>query len=211
MSKIKLIDLTGKIIGDVDTPKSLLIDKPHNQAIFESVIAENASQRQGTHSTLTKGEVRGGGKKPYAQKHTGNARQGSVRNPHYVGGGVVFGPKPTRNYKLKVNNKVTKLALASAFSEKVKNASIYALDDKANVTKPNTKSISNLLKTLKINNKKILFIFNNDKTEKLVKSADNIDRACAKLVKQVSTKDVLHANFIIAQQSALAALAKVVA
>jgi large subunit ribosomal protein L4 len=211
MSKIKLIDLTGKTIGDVETPKSLLIEKPHKQAMFETVIAENASHRQGTHSTLTKGEVRGGGRKPYAQKHTGNARQGSIRNPHYVGGGVVFGPKPTRNYKVKVNDKVNKLALASAFSLKLKNDAIYVLDDKAQITKPSTKTIANLLKTLKLNNQKTLFIFNDEKTESLVRSADNVQRSCTKKARQVSPQDVMHANFVVVQQTALTTIAKVVA
>ncbi|MDR0739479.1 MAG: 50S ribosomal protein L4 [Mycoplasmataceae bacterium] len=211
MSKIKLVDLTGKTIGDVDIPTAFAMEKPHTQAVFESVISENASRRQGTHSTLTKGEVRGGGKKPYAQKHTGNARQGSIRNPHYVGGGVVFGPKPTRNYKLKVNNKVNKLALRSALSEKIKSIALFILDDKVTMNKPNTKSLSTFLKALQINDKKVLFIFNNEKTEKLIKSACNISRVNAKLAKQVSTKDILHANFIVAQQSAIAAIAKVVA
>jgi large subunit ribosomal protein L4 len=211
MAKIKLIDLNGKTIGDVETPKSLLLDKPHNQAMFESVVAENASHRQGTHSTLTKGEVRGGGRKPFAQKHTGNARQGSIRNPHYVGGGIVFGPKPTRNYKIKVNGKVAKLALASAFSLKLKNDAIYVLEDKANATKPNTKLMSTLLKNLKLEKQKMLFVFNNEKAETLIKSTNNLQRTCTKKAKQVSAQDVMHANFIIVQESALTAIAKVVA
>ncbi|MDR2369740.1 MAG: 50S ribosomal protein L4 [Mycoplasmataceae bacterium] len=211
MSKIKLIDLTGKIIGDVEVPPVLLVDQPHNQAMFESVIAENASHHQGTHATLTKGEVRGGGRKPFAQKHTGNARQGSIRNPHYVGGGVVFGPKPTRNYKVKVNHKVSKLALASAFSLKFKNDAVYLLDDQAQVDKPSTKLIFNLVKSLKLSNQKVLFVFNNEKAEKLIKSANNIDKTQAKKAKQVSAQDVMHAHFVIMQPTALTSIAKVVA
>jgi large subunit ribosomal protein L4 len=211
MLKIKLVDLTGKTIGDIKTPEVFIIKQPHNQAMFESVIAENASHRQGTHSTLTKGEVRGGGRKPYAQKHTGNARQGSIRNPHYVGGGVAFGPKPTRNYKIKVNSKVTKLALISAFNLKLNNDAIYALDDNAQIKKPSTKLIVGLLKNLKLTGQKILFIFNNEKAEGLIKSADNIVCTQTKKAKQVSPQDIMHANFVIAQQSALATIAKVVA
>jgi large subunit ribosomal protein L4 len=211
MAKLKLIDLTGKTIGDVDAPKDLIVEKPHNQAMCETVIAVNASHRPGTHSTLTKGEVRGGGRKPYAQKHTGNARQGSIRNPHYVGGGVAFGPKPTRNYLVKVNNKVTKLALASAFSLKLKKDAIYVLEDKAHITKPSTKTIANLLKALKLSNQKTLFIFNNEKAEGLIKSANNIKRSCTKKARQVSSQDILHASFVVVQETALAAIAKVVA
>ena len=102
--KVKLINLKGEVIKEVGFNKDLLVAKIAKQAIFDTVIAEQASKRQGTHSTLTKGEVRGGGRKPFMQKHTGNARQGSIRNPQWVGGGIVFGPKPNRNYNKKVNN-----------------------------------------------------------------------------------------------------------
>ena len=97
MSKtIDILDLIGNKTSEyvLSTSAFLLDNKISNQAIFDEILAQNAGQRQGTHSTLTKGEVRGGGKKPVPQKHTGNARQGSIRNPHYVGGGVSFGPKP---------------------------------------------------------------------------------------------------------------------
>jgi large subunit ribosomal protein L4 len=211
MSKIKKIDITGKDIGTIEANKNFIVDKPHSQAMFEAVIAENAGRRQGTHSTLTKGEVRGGGKKPYAQKHTGNARQGSIRNPHYVGGGVAFGPKPTRNYKVGVNKKVSKLAFASAISVKLHDSAVFVLEDNASTKKPNTKTISTLLKTLKLLNKKILFVFNNEKAEALIKSAQNINRAVVKKPTQVSPQDIMHANFVVVQESALDTLAKVVA
>jgi large subunit ribosomal protein L4 len=82
MLAIKIIDLNGKVVSETNFNREVLPTKPHHQAIFDAVITENAGRRQGTHSTLTKGEVRGGGKKPLPQKHTGNARQGSIRNPH---------------------------------------------------------------------------------------------------------------------------------
>ena len=106
MEKVKLLNLKGETVKQVELNENLLVDKIAKQAMFDAVIAENAGNRQGTHSTLTKGEVRGGGKKPFAQKRTGNARQGSIRNPQWVGGGVVFGPKPGRNYTKKVNAKI---------------------------------------------------------------------------------------------------------
>jgi large subunit ribosomal protein L4 len=211
MSKIKLIDLTGKSTGDVEVAKSLIVDHPSNQAIFDAVMIATSGPRQGTHSTLTKGEVRGGGKKPYAQKHTGNARQGSIRNPHYVGGGVAFGPKPNRNYLTKVNDRVSKLALASVFYSKIKTDAVSALVDATSVKKPNTKSIALLLKTLKLNGKKVLFVLNNEKMESLIKSAQNINRVIAKKANQTSIIDLMHANHIIIQEDALKYLAKVVA
>ncbi|MDR0985510.1 MAG: 50S ribosomal protein L4 [Mycoplasmataceae bacterium] len=209
MEKIKMIDLSGKTIGDMDVAKSFEVKKANSQVVFDAIIAENAGKRQGTHSTLTKGEVRGGGKKPFAQKHTGNARQGSIRNPHYVGGGVVFGPKPVRNYKKYINSKITKLALVNAINDKINKNAMYVLEDK-NMDKPSTKAIVSLLKQLKINGKKILFVLNNEKSENISKSCRNIFKVIAKKSNQVSTKDVVHANFVISQQTALNTLAKVV-
>jgi large subunit ribosomal protein L4 len=154
--------------------------------------------------------VRGGGRKPFAQKHTGNARQGSIRNPHYVGGGVVFGPKPNHNYAIGTNAKIVKLAVKSAFSLKLKTNAIYVLDDKANTNKPSTKVIANLLKSLKVLQQKTLFIFNNENAEKLIKSAKNIYRVVSKKAHQVSARDLMHANLLVIQASALKSLVKVV-
>jgi large subunit ribosomal protein L4 len=208
MSKIKLIDLEGKVINEIE---STILSMPavHEQAVFDAVMAEDAGRRQGTHSTLTKGEVRGGGKKPYAQKHTGNARQGSIRNPHYVGGGIVFGPKPNRNYRIKVNKQVTRLALISVLSNKAKDGLIFVLEDNKDFIKPNTKKIISLLKATKTNGKKVLLVLNDKETNNLIKSAQNIDRLVVKKAMQVSTKDALHANFIIMQKTAIDTLTKV--
>jgi large subunit ribosomal protein L4 len=179
MDKIKLLDLDAKVIEEFEINNSLITEQPHNQSMFDSVIAENASKRQGTHSTLTKGEVRGGGKKPYAQKHTGNARQGSIRNPHYVGGGVAFGPKPTRNYKVGINTKNARLAFKSAFTLKAKNDTMYGLIDEINIAKPSTKQIIKLLKATNVFDKKILFVVN-DNNDVLIKSVRNISKSQAK-------------------------------
>lgn len=206
MSKIKLVDLEGKISSEVELNKNLLV-KPHNQAMFDCVIAENAAERQGTHSTLTKGEVRGGGKKPLPQKHTGNARQGSIRNPHYVGGGIVFGPKPNRNYKNKVNSKISSLAIKSALSVKLDGDAIYGLIDEIKLTKPSTKKVLKMINNLKLNNKKILFITNDDQ-EKLISSVNNIAKACAKKWNTVSTKDILNAQIVILQKNAMEKMAE---
>ncbi len=146
MNKIQLFNLGGDVTGEVEINEKLIKAEPHQQAIFDVVLSERASRRQGTHSTLTKGEVRGGGRKPYQQKHTGRARQGSRRNPHYVGGGIVFGPKPTRNYNLKVNKKVVQLAFCSAFSHQLINKNVFGLIDDANPEKPSTKAMSLFVK-----------------------------------------------------------------
>lgn len=207
MEKVKLLNLKGETVKQVELNENLLVDKIAKQAMFDAVIAENAGNRQGTHSTLTKGEVRGGGKKPFAQKHTGNARQGSIRNPQWVGGGVVFGPKPGRNYTKKVNAKVSKLAFKSAITLKVKDASLCLLEDAAKLTKPSTKTIVEMLEKCDFANKKVLFVLN-DSTDNVTKSIRNIEKACVKSYNQVSTKDIMHANVVIIQESACEKLGK---
>ena len=207
MEKVKLLNLKGETVKQVELNENLLVDKIAKQAMFDAVIAENAGNRQGTHSTLTKGEVRGGGKKPFAQKHTGNARQGSIRNPQWVGGGVVFGPKPGRNYTKKVNAKVSKLAFKSAITLKVKDASLCLLEDAAKLTKPSTKTIVEMLEKCDFANKKVLFVLN-DSTDNVTKSIRNIGKACVKAYNQVSTKDIMHANVVIIQESACEKLGK---
>lgn len=194
MAKLNIIDLSNKSVGEVEVRKDIAEAKVAKQALFDEIIAEQAGKRQGTHSTLTKAEVRGGGKKPVPQKHTGNARQGSIRNPHWVGGGVVFGPKPNRNYTHKVNKKVAQLALISALSQRV-DKDIIVVDDAA-IKKAKTKDFATLLKTLKINDKRVLFAFC-DANKNAIKFTRNIKNAEAKLVNQVSAYDILKAKKII--------------
>lgn len=204
---VKLINLKGEVLKEVAFNKNLLVSKVAKQAIFDTVVAESAAKRQGTHSTLTKAEVRGGGKKPFMQKHTGNARQGSIRNPQWVGGGIVFGPKPTRNYKKKINDKVIHLAFKSVITEKVNANVIYLLDD-AKIAKPNTKTVANLLKKLEVYGKKVLFVLN-DKQESFVKSARNINKVVVKKFDQTSTTDVMNAKVLIIEAKACDGLGKV--
>ena len=204
---VKLINLKGEVLKEVAFNKNLLVSKVAKQAIFDTVVAESAAKRQGTHSTLTKAEVRGGGRKPFMQKHTGNARQGSIRNPQWVGGGIVFGPKPTRNYKKKVNDKVIHLAFKSVITEKVNANVVYLLDD-AKIAKPNTKTVANLLKKLEVYGKKVLFILN-VKQELFVKSARNINKVVVKKFDQTSTTDVMNAKVLIIEAKACDGLGKV--
>lgn len=193
MAKLNIIDLSNKSVGEIEISKEITDAKVAKQALFDEIIAEQAGKRQGTHSTLTKAEVRGGGRKPVPQKHTGNARQGSIRNPHYVGGGVVFGPKPNRNYTHKVNKKVAHLALISALSQRTKD--IFVVDDAA-VKKAKTKDFAKLMKALKINNHRVLFGFcHADKNA--IKFTRNINKAETKLINQISAYDILKAKKII--------------
>ena len=204
-NNVKLINLSGEVVKEVPFAENLLVKKVNKQAMFDTVIAEDASRRQGTASTLTKGEVRGGGKKPFMQKHTGNARQGSTRNPQWVGGGIAFGPKPNRNYIKKVNNKVIHLAFKSALTEKVHN-NMLALLNVTKMNKPSTKTISKMLKKLELANKKVLFVL--EQKDNLTKSIKNMPKAVAKLFNQVSTRDIMHANYVIIDEKAIEQLGK---
>lgn len=208
MEKIKLYDITGKSVKEIEfsLPNTT---KVYEQAMFDQVLAENAGKRQGTHSTLTKGEVRGGGKKPLQQKHSGNARQGSIRNPHWVGGGVVFGPKPNRNYKLAVNKQVSKKAFDSALLLKIQSNNIFIIDD-FKEAKPSTKKAVALFKALKINDQKNLFVAADSKNViNAIKTFSNIKKTVAKKVNQVSTRDILNAKNLVVELSAAKKLGKV--
>lgn len=209
MATIKLLDINGNAKGNISIDESLFEKKPHKQAIFDSVISENASTRQGTHSTLTKGEVRGGGKKPWRQKHTGKARTGTTRNPHWVGGGVVFGPKPNRNYMKKVNKKIYSLAYRSALKIKLNDENLFGLEDKANLNKPCTKEMVKFIKNAKLENKKILLVLNENDNIKL--SSNNIPKVTAKKWNQVSVKDLIHTNIVIVQEGSFAKIKEVYA
>lgn len=207
MSKLNLINIDGKSVKEISF--ELPIDKVYNQAMFDQVLAENAGNRQGTHSTLTKAEVRGGGKKPLQQKHSGNARQGSIRNPHWVGGGVVFGPKPNRNYKLGTNKQVSKKAFDSALLVKMNNKSLFVIEDQK-ISKPSTKIAIKLFKTLKIDGQKNLFVTSDAKESlNVIKSFANVNKTAAKKFNQVSVKDILNAKNVIVELSAIKKYGKV--
>lgn len=200
MAKINLLNINGSIIKTIDLDSQIFIETPNKQAIFDCIISENAAERQGTHSTLTKGEVRGGGKKPWRQKHTGRARTGSTRNPHWTGGGVVFGPKPNRNYTKKVNSKVVKLALKSALTLKLMNETIYGLEQNSKLEKPSTKHMVEFINNANMSNKKILFIIDNLENN-IQKSTNNIQKAETKLWNTVSVRDIVNANIIVVDES----------
>ena len=202
MEKVNLVDLSGNI-KKIDLKNTSLIEaKPSKQAIFDSILSENAGERQGTHSTKTKAEVRGGGRKPWRQKHTGKARQGSTRSPQWVGGGVVFGPKPNRNYDIKLNKKVRKLAVRSAITFKFKENQIYLMVNDIDMKSPSTNKIDTLLKKLEISNKKILFILNDEKNENFNLSCRNIQKVYSKKWNQVSTRDIANSHITICQENA---------
>lgn len=209
MATVKFFsDLDGNI-KNVELKNTNLIEKKVNkQAIFDSILVENASERQGTHSTLGKGEVRGGGRKPYRQKHTGRARQGSIRNPQWVGGGVAFGVTPEKNYKIKLNSKVSKLAFRSAITIKLNDNELGLLVNKVELNKPSTKKIATFIKKSDLKDKKVLIVLN-DQHDNFIKSCWNIPTINPKIWNQVSVKDIVNSDITIIQEDAFNKISEV--
>ena len=138
MTKVSVYNLAGKKVSDIELNQDVFGIEPHKQTMFEAIVMHQAGLRQGTHDTKTRGEVSGGGKKPWRQKGTGRARQGSTRSPQWVGGGTVFGPTP-RNYGKKMNRKAYQLALKSLLSSKVLEEKLIVIDS-AELEAPKTKT-----------------------------------------------------------------------
>ncbi len=211
MSSVKLFkDLQGNSSTVELKNKALIIDEISEQEMFMSVLTENSNSRQSTASTLTKAEVRGGGRKPYKQKHTGRARQGSIRNPHYVGGGRAFGPTPEINHKIKQNAKAHKLAFKSAITVKLNGNSLNLISDNLDLKQPSSKTINELLKKINLESKKVLFVLN-EKEDNFIKSCQNISKVTSKLWNQVSVKDLLNSDVAIIQEEAFNKITEVFA
>src|ERR1700727_2898649 len=201
--KAKKIDVktpAGKTEGSVDLPAELF-DAPANIAlIHQVVVAQEAAARQGTHSTKTRGEVRGGGKKPYRQKGTGRARQGSVRAPQFTGGGVVHGPKP-RDYSQRTPKKMIAAALRGALSDRARNGRIHAVTELVSGQAPSTKSAKAFLGTLTDRKHVLLIIGRSDETG--AKSVRNLPGVHILTPDQLNTYDVLRADDLVFSVEAL--------
>ena len=208
--EIKVFNIDGDSVQNFNVDPKIINDKVKNHDMFLAVVAEEAGRRQGTHSTLNKGEVRGGGKKPYRQKHTGNARQGSIRNPHYVGGGIVFGPKPNRNYKIAINRLVHRSALKSVYTQRLNEDKIAGLVADFEFKDISTKKIQEMLNKINENAKRILVILSEEtKNINFLLSARNIHNLTAKIWDKVSVRDLLNNDQILIQIDAFDKIAGV--
>ncbi|MDL2276905.1 50S ribosomal protein L4, partial [Breznakia sp. OttesenSCG-928-G09] len=143
MAKVSVINQEGKKVKDITLKADIFGIEPNQQVIFDAIVMQQASKRQGTHDVKNRTEVRGGGRKPYRQKGSGRARQGSIRSPQWRGGGIVFGPTP-RSYKYSLNKKVRKLALKSVLSEKAIDKDIIVVD-KFELAAPKTKDFKKII------------------------------------------------------------------
>ena len=156
MPKVKVLDMTGKEVSEIALSDEIFGIEPNQVVMHEAVVNYLANQRQGTHSTLTRTEVRGGGRKPWRQKGTGHARQGSIRAPQWTHGGIVFGPKP-RDYSYSLNKKVKRLALKSALSTKVLEGELIVVDNIA-LDGYKTKAVVEMLGALGAGKKALIVI-----------------------------------------------------
>ncbi len=191
MVKAKVYDMQAKEVGSM-TLKDEIFNVEYNQPVIHQVIvAENANARQGTKASLSRGEVRGHSKKPYAQKHTGNARHGDTKAPQFKGGGKVFAAQP-RDFSKKVNKQVKYLAFVSALSQKLRQNEITIIDE-IKLDKPKTKNVANFLKAFNFNRNTV--IVTAEKDDNLLKATANIPFA------KVTTADLLNVGEIVSNKN----------
>lgn len=204
--ELKIFKLDGTESGEsITLPTEVFDIEPNQHVIYHAVRTYLSNQRQGTHKTKERSEVRGGGKKPFKQKGTGRARQGTSRSPLMVGGGTIFGPRP-HTYKLSIPKKVARLARKSALSLKAKENEIMVIED-FTFDAPKTKDLHNILKTLKVDDKKTLLLLS-DKNDNVYKSGRNLKKLNVMISDKAATYDLLNNKLIILQKSAVDKLCK---
>jgi large subunit ribosomal protein L4 len=207
MPKVALFNQTGSQVGEIELNDSVFGIEPNNHVMFEAVVMQRASLRQGTHKTKIRSEVAGGGRKPWKQKGTGRARQGSIRSPQWRGGGTVFGPVP-RSYSYKLPKKVRRLAIKSALSSKVQAENILVLESLA-FEAPKTKEFTNVLKGLSVNTKALIVTAGLD--ENVALSARNIPGVTVVAADGINVLDVLNHDKLIMTKAAVEKVEEVLA
>jgi large subunit ribosomal protein L4 len=198
---IDVFKIDGSKSGEkIELSESIFAIEPNDHAIYLDVKAYLANQRQGTHKAKERGEVRGGGKKPWKQKGRGGARAGTTRSPLWVGGGTIFGPRP-RDYRQDLPKKVKQLARKSALSYKVKDEQLVVVED-FSFDKPKTKDFVNVLESLKLTGKKVLLLTGDYKPE-VYKSGRNIPKVQILEATKATTYDLLNNQILVMQKSAV--------
>ncbi len=205
MPKVDLYNVSGEVVGNVELKDDIFGIKPNKEAIHTVIVNQLANRRQGTQSTKTKSEVRGGGIKPWRQKGTGRARQGSIRSAQWIKGGIVLGPKP-RSYRYTLPKKLKRLALKSALSSKVSENDILVLDS-LTVDSFKTKQIVSILNNLKVDESALIVISGKD--EKVERSARNIPGVKTALVNTMNVFDIIKYNKFIITKDAVSKVEEV--
>ena len=207
MATAKVFNMKGEFIEEIALNENVFGIEPNTTAIHTIVVNTLANKRQGTQSAKTKSEVSGGGKKPYRQKGTGRARQGSIRSAQWIHGGIIFAPKP-RSYRFKVNNKVRRLAMLSTLSSRAQSEDIVILD-KLEIDEFKTKKIVDMLKALKLETSALIVTAEPD--QKVVKSAGNIPGIDTTFVGTINVYDILRHEKLVLTKDALSKLTEVYA
>jgi len=198
MPKVAVYNVSGAQVGEIELSEAVFGIEPNRHVLHDAVVMQQASLRQGTHDTKGRSEVRGGGRKPWKQKGTGRARQGSIRAPQWKGGGIVFGPTP-RSYAYKLPRKVRRLAIKSALSSKVIANEIIVLDQLA-LAQPKTKEFANILNNLKVERKALVVASQFD--DNVALSARNIPGVKFVSAEGINVLDVLvHDKLIITKDA----------
>lgn len=198
--QLNVLNIQGQETGrTVSLPEEIFGIEPNNHAIYLAVKQYLAAQRQGTHKVKTRAEVHGSSRKLHKQKGTGGSRKGNIRNPLYKGGGTVFGPKPHK-YEIKLNRKVKDLAKMSALTHKAKAAAIVVVED-LNFDVPKTKNLMNMLKAVKADEKKIMFI-TPEYNDNVYKSIRNVPSVLGALLSDVNTYDIMNSEMLVLTESA---------
>ena len=206
MAKVSVYNIEGKVVGDIDLNDAVFGVEVYEHLVHMAVVSQLANNRQGTQSAKTRAEVSGGGRKPWRQKGTGHARQGSTRAPHWTGGGVVFAPKP-RDYSFKMNKKEKNLALKSALTSRVAEDKIIVLDS-IKFEEIKTKNMVAVLDNLKVN--KALVVLN-DNDQNVVLSARNIPNVKTASTNTINVYDILKYDKLIVTKDAVATIEEVYA
>ena len=207
MPKIDVLNMAGAKVSELELCESIFAIEPNTSAMHIAIVNYLANQRQGTQSTLTRSEVSGGGKKPWRQKGTGRARQGSTRAPQWYHGGIAHGPKP-RSYRFEINKKVKRLALKSALSSKVAANEMIVLDE-LTLAAIKTKEVVNVLTAVKAAKKTLIVL--PEKNDVIYRSARNIEGVNVTFVNTLNVYDILNCDSIVVLKDAVAKIEEVYA
>lgn len=201
MANLTVINQEGNKVKDITLNPEVFAVEPNQQVIFDAIVMQQASKRQGTHDTKNRTEVRGGGRKPFRQKGTGRARQGSIRATQWRGGGTVFGPTP-RSYKYSLNKKVRRLALKSVLSEKVLTNDMIVVD-KFELAAPKTKDFNKIIENIGACKKTLFVVSPEEDFENAYLSMRNIETMGMVLAEGINVYDIVNANKIVFTESAV--------
>ncbi len=207
MANVNVLNMNGQQVGEIELNDAIFAVEVKENLVHAAVVAYLANRRQGTQSAKTRAEVRGGGRKPWRQKGTGRARQGSIRSPQWTGGGVVFAPKP-RDYSFKLNRKEKRIALKSALTSRVNENKLIVLDELA-LTEIKTKAMKNVVDALNL--RKALFVTDGEASMNVMLSARNIQGIKTAAVNNMNVYDILKYDTVVVTKEALAKIEEVYA